>query len=967
MLISLVPLSASATDYYVDDSSGNDSNDGLTEGTAWKKVSKVWGFSVSPGFAPGDHIKFKRGEVWSGSKLQFESSGTDVSPIVLEAYGDPSLPLPLLDGSKKVRSTWTVVSGNVYSTTWVVSDPMYQPTVLFYNSIPQHAITTLQFAAPVPGTLLPSAILLQLTGGIYSNLVVTSMTTNTISGTGGKIYETEPVSFRQIEAGSEVTHHGLLGNPTILANSPTGLAADGEWYWDSNTLYLYSSVDPNNLDIDVGYIDESIKLHSVNYVTIQDLAVTGARNGGIYVNGGSNNIVQRTKVFATGAGSSNFYSVGIYVKNSHHNIIRNNVIESVLGNAITLYNWSNDPTSTNNDNLVTANTIINPGGSGISMATDRPQWLEYLHTNTIEYNTIIGANDKSYDGGGIYTMNIGDNNVIRGNTILDGGTDRLRSAGIILDGGTNPTIINANIIENCSNGGISVTEQGHQITDNILINNGSTVRNNGQVDFFFADSIASFITVTGNRMRADGNRKFVFVESGSNVGGHTIDYNHYFGGNAAPFYWGAAPWLDYAAWQALGHDGHSTYNTGIRHVANSGSDTANNCLNSAAPCATIQHALDLAVGNWEMIKVARGTYLENLSTIGMADYLEVYGGWDAAFSSQSYNGALTVVEGQSAAPVFTFTTNVTASQLLLEGFTFTGASNGPSGLGGGITFNSLATGTLTAKLNRMIFSGNTAQSGGGAAVDVNTGASADVVLKNCLIVNNTADTGSGVYVNADGASSTASVELINSTITNNNMTSGPDNNHVVIRSTASGTATVNIGNAILWDDPLVATEYGLHMIEDGAGSTTTVNATHSIIGTSHSTGSPSYTAIEDVVTTDPLFIDTANDNFRLQPTSPGINTGNNNPFSVAVGSTDVFGTSRIREDYVDIGSYEEPSILAGDINLDAAVDLKDCIIAMQIATAISPGHFVSTRGDIDGDGVIGLAETTSCLRSLITY
>ncbi|MCC7352257.1 MAG: DUF1565 domain-containing protein, partial [Anaerolineae bacterium] len=45
----------------------------------------------------------------------------------------------------------------------------------------------------------------------------------------------------------------------------------------------------------------------------------------------------------------------------------------------------------------------------------------------------------------------------------------------------------------------------------------------------------------------------------------------------------------------------------VRYVAATGNDTGNDCANSAAPCATVQHAVDVAAAGDE-IRVAAGTY-----------------------------------------------------------------------------------------------------------------------------------------------------------------------------------------------------------------------------------------------------------------------------------------------------------------------------------------------------------------------
>ena len=53
------------TTYYVDATSGNDGNDGLSPGDAWQTITKI----NSESFLPGDEILFKRGETWSGTSL----------------------------------------------------------------------------------------------------------------------------------------------------------------------------------------------------------------------------------------------------------------------------------------------------------------------------------------------------------------------------------------------------------------------------------------------------------------------------------------------------------------------------------------------------------------------------------------------------------------------------------------------------------------------------------------------------------------------------------------------------------------------------------------------------------------------------------------------------------------------------------------------------------------------------------
>ena len=68
--------------YYVDATNGNDSNDGLSEITAWRTINKVNNSS----FAPGDFILFKRGEIWR-EQLSIPSSGTYLMwPRIADTY-----------------------------------------------------------------------------------------------------------------------------------------------------------------------------------------------------------------------------------------------------------------------------------------------------------------------------------------------------------------------------------------------------------------------------------------------------------------------------------------------------------------------------------------------------------------------------------------------------------------------------------------------------------------------------------------------------------------------------------------------------------------------------------------------------------------------------------------------------------------------------------------------------------------
>lgn len=89
LLLALAPA-AHARDFYVDSRSGNDANNGLSEGKAWRSLAKA----NAVAFEPGDRLLLKRGSRFAGG-LKLDLTGTAEQPIAIEAYGDG--PVPVID------------------------------------------------------------------------------------------------------------------------------------------------------------------------------------------------------------------------------------------------------------------------------------------------------------------------------------------------------------------------------------------------------------------------------------------------------------------------------------------------------------------------------------------------------------------------------------------------------------------------------------------------------------------------------------------------------------------------------------------------------------------------------------------------------------------------------------------------------------------------------------------------------
>lgn len=89
---SAITMSPAIAYYYVDATSGNDLNNGLSPVLAWKTLAKVNGVT----FSPGSTILFKAGEVWTG-RLFPKGSGIAGSPNKIDMYGTGNK--PLIDGN----------------------------------------------------------------------------------------------------------------------------------------------------------------------------------------------------------------------------------------------------------------------------------------------------------------------------------------------------------------------------------------------------------------------------------------------------------------------------------------------------------------------------------------------------------------------------------------------------------------------------------------------------------------------------------------------------------------------------------------------------------------------------------------------------------------------------------------------------------------------------------------------------
>ena len=539
----LAPLSTAsslAATYFIDATGGNDANDGLTKQNAWQSLNKVNSYP----FAPGEKVLFKRGARWRGS-LTIPSSGTSDKPIVFGAYGDG--PLPIIDATT-LTAGWTALGNNRYSLPWVIPDTVLRPSVLIYGGDPLPPVYTLTFAdltvAPAPNNILLQAF--------WQTMIVTSADINENTVSGLSIYDgwntTNPVKALPLEVATIETNPS--GAPPIdVTPKLSGLTEPGHWYWHDNTLYLYSDIPPNDMEVEVGSQLYAIDSNRKDYITIQDLAVRGGNSAGVILQYTTDHAILRNLlIYDTGM---LHWGGGITVWGANNNTISDNEIRSTLKHGILITAYYDPPTT---GNTISGNYIHHTGGSGVALADANTSG------NIIEHNTIGYTNQLNFDGAGIHLNNSGTGNVIRYNRIFNGGSSFIKSAGIMADHNPAPTQFYYNLIYGNNNGGILLTGSGHEVYNNTLYHNNESIWNAGEIDFFPWGTGVSDCTVKNNIMVASDGKHFFVVNNWGydSTQGHDIDYNVYMGNTEWRFIWGDQVTSDFDTWKTLSsQDAHS--------------------------------------------------------------------------------------------------------------------------------------------------------------------------------------------------------------------------------------------------------------------------------------------------------------------------------------------------------------------------------------------------------------------------
>jgi M6 family metalloprotease-like protein len=169
----------------------------------------------------------------------------------------------------------------------------------------------------------------------------------------------------------------------------------------------------------------------------------------------------------------------------------------------------------------------------------------------------------------------------------------------------------------------------------------------------------------------------------------------------------------------------------LYYVATTGSDSSNTCLSSAAPCATVQHAVNNAELGGE-IRIAAGTYtgLPGITqTVYISKSIVLRGGFTTANWNVPYPlTQTTTLDAQNARRVI----YIASGQSVIEGLRL--INGNATGLGG-------------------------AWGDGGGGIYVSNGASP--TIRNCIIANSTAYHGGGIFLTQNNATLEGNIIISN--------------------------------------------------------------------------------------------------------------------------------------------------------------------------------------------------------------
>tara|TARA_R110002126_G_scaffold72364_1_gene180878 strand:+ start:35496 stop:39446 length:3951 start_codon:yes stop_codon:yes gene_type:complete len=362
--------------------------------------------------------------------------------------------------------------------------------------------------------------------------------------------------------------------------------------------------------------------------------------------------------------------------------------------------------------------------------------------------------------------------------------------------------------------------------------------------------------------------------------------------------------------------------------------------------------------NTTEIWVAKGTYKPGTSRTDAynisIDNLKIYGGFigtETTIIEREITNNPTILSGDlngdDAGVDFTTATRsdnsyqivkINANDVLLDGFTIQdGHANGGSGNNEGAAINkaetanalnlknctiknnvSLIAGNVrswfdvngTTNIENCIFDGNVSTYSSGLYLGTRNNRTLDITIINSLFSKNISKnnggtlgfTGSSAWIRANGTNSTINTNIVNTTFANNIDTGSQaalTNKGTLSLAKTSGTHNATISNSIFFNNTETSGATSLAVTQGHVTAADLVLVNNSIDENNFS----NLSFLTNTSDLDPMFVDVANNNYRIQAVSPAKDAGDNTKIPTGI-ATDLFFNPRITDTTVDMGAYE---------------------------------------------------------------
>lgn len=428
--------------YYISFSQGLDTNNGTSESSPWKNLSRVATSSI----VAGDIVSFKRGDIWAEQSLNVVGEATLQNPITYTSYGVGDL--PKFSGLRRITS-WVNQGNGIYS---------YQS-----NDLPSY-LRLVKVNQVLQGKgKFPNKGYLPITSNATTTSVTSSLLTNTVNYSGAEIVS---VILAWVIDRKIISSHsgGTLNFPAMQYTNRVGygffvqnhincLNDLGDWMYNESTKTLsmyFGAVNPDTVDVDVSVVANGVTMSRVggninNYKVIENIHIEGYNNFGITKFDSSNNTFQHLLIENIGQKgitatlewyltTGNKY-LNNTVRNCHEQgiqadkgcidaTIENNLVENI-GMDIGLSGVG----ELQSDAINAGNDLVR--GANITIKNNKVKNVGYIGINAhgtnvlVENNVVDGFCRRRHDGAGIYTYDTVEFGVgtWRKNICINGGFD----------------------------------------------------------------------------------------------------------------------------------------------------------------------------------------------------------------------------------------------------------------------------------------------------------------------------------------------------------------------------------------------------------------------------------------------------------------------------------------------------------------------------------------------------------------